>query len=285
MNKAKSPVAALDKFVFIKNGYSFLKHLAPFLVTALLPLIMTLPDENVLLKLVNVIEQPSWVWIPACLLTFVAGAVYVRSVNVQVRRAYLWSDMDLRRTIITSLTYIILCTLIAYGVLQFASSQQTSSGAILACLLLAVFSLAGICRSVPDGWVKSIGIKSPDYTEGRQSAKTLMDIFGNVRKKPYGEKRDIQDFLKAAQNLCSEIEKNLELEPEWAKHELETVKDQIRTLIEQTQKHFLKDNKSAVENFPAACSCEQEPHYPEFVRTIRTLGNYWNKLQCPQRRS
>lgn len=284
MNTTKSPLARLDKFISIKNGYSFWTHLLPFSVAALLLLVMSVPEDNLLLRLVKVLERPSWVWIPTALLTFVASLVYIVSINVQVRRAYLWSDGDLRRTVTTSFTYIILCTLMAYGVLQSTPSQPTSWGVIWACLLLAVLSLTGIGWSGPNSWVESLGIKSPDYTEARLSARRLTDILQRVRDKPCGAKRDIEDFLKAVENLYSDIRKNLELEPEWAKCDLQRVMDEFRTLTEQTKELFPTDNRAAVESFAAACSCLQQFQYAEFIATIKTLSNHWHEWQCPEHR-
>lgn len=277
MSNYKSIIAILDRYVFIKNGYSFCKHLIPFSVAALLFLVMSLPNDDLLLKLVNVLKKPSWIWVPAGLLTMVSFVIYTVSINVQVRQAYLWSDRDLCRTITTSFIFIILCSLMGYGVLRSDSSQTMTWSAVWACILIAVLSLTGIGWSRSDSWVESIGIKSPDYTKGRLSAKKLMDIINSLREKPYGEKRDIEDFLCAAKSLLLEIEENLDFEPEWARSDLKIVRDKIRTLIEETKAKFPTNNKSAVEIFPAVCSYEQESQYPEFVNAIRVLSKYWYK--------
>lgn len=131
----KSPIALLDEFIFIKNGYSFFKHLVPFAISALLLLTLSipsgnLPSDNLLLKLVNLLKVPSWIWLPAALLTTIVAVVYIVSINVQNRQAYLWSDGDIRRTIGTSLSYIILCTLMAFVVLRSVSLCKATSDCV-----------------------------------------------------------------------------------------------------------------------------------------------------------
>lgn len=93
----KSLIAQLDSFVFVKNGYSVWIHLIPFAIAALLVLTLSVPTDNLLMNIVKELQQPSWIWLPAVLLTAVAAAVYIITINVQIRQAYLWSKYNLRR--------------------------------------------------------------------------------------------------------------------------------------------------------------------------------------------
>lgn len=275
-------IARLDGWVFVKNGYSFWTHLIPYAIAALLLVILSIPPDNLLLKLVNLLQQPSWIWLPAGLLTAIATYVYFTAVNVQVRKAYLWPDADVRRTIVTSLAYVVLCTLMAYAVLRSALARQTTLGDIWACFLLAVLSLTGIGWSGPGSWVESIGIKTPDYTGGRLAAKKLTGVLCRVRGAPRGDKEDVEDFLKAAKDLRASVETNLELEPGWARDSLERTNIALRTLVKQVEKQFPTDDESAVADFATACRCQQEFHYREFTSALRTLGKYWGEWQCPK---
>src|SRR4030066_78054 len=58
-------MASFDRFIFLKNGYSFFKHLVPFAISALILLTLSIPADNLLLKLVKLLQKPSWVWLPA----------------------------------------------------------------------------------------------------------------------------------------------------------------------------------------------------------------------------
>jgi hypothetical protein len=275
-------VERMDDWVFIKNGYSFWTHLVPFAIAALLLLVLSVPQDNLLLKLTDLLQQPSWIWLPAGMLTAIATYVYISTVNVQVRKGYLWSGADVRRTIATSLAYIVLCTLMAYAVLRSVLARETTLGDIWACFLLAVLSLTGIGWPGPGSWVESIGVKSPDYTDGRLAAKKLAGVLCRVRGKARGRKEDVEDFLEAAKNLRASIEKNRELEPEWARAELERASTALRTLVGQVKTLFPVDDTLAVENFAAACSCQQESLYKEFTTALRSLGRHWHEWQCPK---
>lgn len=153
---------------YLKKGYSALKHLVPFLIAALLLLTLSVPADNLLLKLANLLQRPSWVWLPAGLLTLVAMVVYGRIIYVQVRQAYLWPDHDRRRTISTSLMYVVLCSLMAFGVLQLVSTktevaQDITLGNVWACFLIAVLSLTGLVGQDPVPG-RSLQVSNPQIT-------------------------------------------------------------------------------------------------------------------------
>jgi hypothetical protein len=278
-------VAGVDGFIFVKNGYSVWTHLVPFAIAALLLVILSLPDlpqDNLLLQLVHRLEKPSWIWVPAAFLTAVAALVYIVTVREQIRKAYLWPTGDHRRIAGTCVSYIILCTVMAYVVLSSVPSYQATVGGIWACLLLALLSLTGLGWSGPGKWVESIGVKSPDYTDGRQAARELTEILQRVRGQPRGTKRDVEDFVEAGKELRSSVETNLESEPEWATEQLDEASSVLRTLIEEVQERFPTGDASAVEDFAPACRCQQEFLYGEFIVALRRLGNYWPEWRCEE---
>jgi hypothetical protein len=273
----KSLIAHLDSFVFVKNGYSVWIHLVPFVIAALLTLTFLVPTDNLLPYLVKVLQQPSRIWLPAGLLTVVAAAIYIFTVNAQIRQAYLWSKHNLRRTIGTSLTYIFLCTLMVYVVLLSVSTyEKTTLGDIWACLLVAVLSLAGIVWSRGGPWVKLISDKSPNYTNSHQSVKKLTEILQRVRTVKYSDKRDVKNFSDEAEKLHINIDLNLKLEPEWAKDDLQEAIDLLNTLHEQVREKL--NNVHAVMNFADACRYKDGKDGC-FVNTLKQLSNYWPEWQ------
>jgi hypothetical protein len=275
--KPKSFVAHIDEFFFLKNGYSVFRHLVPFAISALILLALSVPADNLLLKLVKLLQRLSWIWLPAGLLTLVSAAVYVVMINIQIKKAYLWSDGDLHRTIGTSLIYLILCALMVYAVLSSVSSSQVTGGDIWACFLVATLSLTGIGWKGPD-WVEVIGIRSPNYSEGRIAAEKLEKILRRVRNEAVSNKRDVEDFLEVAEKLRSNIETNLEVEPEWAKDNLQRASDVLRALLEQAKKIFIIGRTSSVEDFAAACRYQKEYKYREFIETLKQISHYWREL-------
>ena len=278
--KMQCVIAYLDYFVFVKSGYSVWAHLIPFAIASLLLLTLSVTKENLLLNLAEVLRQPSWIWLPAALLTAVATVVYIVAVKVQIRQAYLWSDGNRRRTLFTSLVYIILCTLMAYMVLMSVPSYETTLGGIWACLLVAVLSLTGIGWSVPSSWVESISIKIPNYTDSHLSITKLADALDDVRSKSTSDKQDVEDFLEAVENLRSNIEKNLQIEPKWAEDNLQknrSASEKLYNLGEQIRAQFLTNNGSAVMNFAPACRYNAD--YPEFIRNLKALSDYWPEWQ------
>ena len=277
-------IARLDNFVFVKNWYSVCTHLIPFAIASLLLLTLSLPEDNLLLKLVEVLQRPSCTWLPAGLLTAVAAVIYYVAIKVQIRQAYLWSDGDRRRTIFTSLVYVILCTYMVYAVLMSASSYELTLGTILACLLVAVLSLTGIGWERPNSWVKSTDRKSPNYTDGRASAEKLTETLNQLRRKKTADKKDVEDFLGAAKKLRSSIEENLQIEPVWAKHDPQRASELLYTLIELITAHFPTDNESAVKGFTTTCKYQKTYIVTNatFKEIMESLTKYWPEWQKPK---
>jgi hypothetical protein len=279
--KMQCVIAYLDYFVFVKNGYSVWAYLIPFAIVSLLLLTLSATKENLLLNLAEVLWPPSWIWLPAALITAVATVVYIVAVKVQIHQAYLWSDGNRRRTLFTSLVYIILCTLMAYVVLMSVPSYETTLGGIWACLLVAVLSLTGIGWLIPSSWVKLIGVKSPNYTDSHLSITKLADALKDVRSKSTSDKRDVEAFLETVENLRSNINKNLQIEPRWAVDNLQknrSASEKLYNLREQIRAQFLTNNGYYVMDFAPACKYEAK-HYREFIRTLKALSVYWPEWQ------
>ena len=269
----KSLISVFDQFIFLKNGFSFWKHLIPFSIAALLLLLMSLPADNLLLKLVEILENPSWVWASAGLLTVVAFSVYFVSIYIQVRQAYLGIEGILRRSITTTLLYVLLCSTLAFAVLTTSPTKQISWGIIWACFLLSVLSLTGIGWSGPDKWVELLGIVSPDYTQFRYYVRDLEDLIKEICKKEYGFESDVKEFIAIVKKLKDELEKNKNKEPEWARIDIETAIDKIQNLIQQTERYFPINDKVAIEDFVSACNLQMDSLYPGFVEALTTVKN------------
>jgi len=279
-------VATLDRFVFVKNGYSVWKHIVPIAIEALLLLLVSveLPQENLLRQLLKTLERKDGLWVAAAFLTVVAGLVYVATIRVQVKQAYLLSDGDRRRTACTSACYVLVCTLIAYVVLRSVPSVHTSFEVAWACLLLGLLSLTGIGWSGPGSWVESVGVKSPDYTEGRLAAKDIAEMLSTLRSQARGSVGDVQGFAEAVETVRSSIKTNLAHEPVWASGQLEEIHDRLYTLTEQIKKHFPIDDESAVADFPTACRYQGEAQHAAFISALRALVEYWPEWSFDKQR-
>lgn len=272
----------VDWLVFTKRGYSFWKHLVPFMVAALVLIIVSVPNDNLLVKLANRLQQPSWLWLPAGLLTLVATSVYVTSLSIQIRRAYVFKDGRWRRTIVTAAVYVLICTTMAYVVLRSAAPYQKSWGASWACLLLAVLSLTGIGWSGPSSWIESIGLQCPDYTEPQEAAFKVTKLLNLMRGKQIGEQRDVLDFLEGINNLRTGIEKYLRYESDWAERDLSPVLAKLRTLSESVELKFPDSNPNAIRDFAVACRCQKTPQYEEFINALKDVGKHWEVWKCPE---
>jgi hypothetical protein len=274
-------VKFLDKFVFLKKGYSVLAHVLPIGVASLLLLTLSVPKDNLLLKLVQALERPGWVWLPAWLLTIVSAYVYFISIKVQVLRGYLFSSGIMLRSAGTSLFFILLCTLMAIAVLISASPGAITPPGIWACFLLAALSLTGIGWSTPTTWIEALGIKPPDYREAQRLLRQLSATLRSVRAKPRAQRGDITKFLDDARKLFSELEKNLEQEPQWAQPDIRRAKDSVSNLIERVEARFPADNNQAIEDFAPVLNCKKEFQYADVIGALRAVAQHWPEWQCP----
>jgi hypothetical protein len=278
--KEKTFQAKLDTYVYVKNGHSFLVHLVPFSIAALLLLVTSVPSDNMLLKLATKLREPSWTWLPAGILTVVTGLSYITSLYLEIRIRYLRSDHDYRRTCLTAFLYIILCSLMAYSVLPWEATRQREFEALWACALLALLSLNGVGWKGPSAWVKLIDKRAPDYSDGRIYAQRLANVVRSVRDRTSADKKDIDNFRDAAKQLADNIDKNIDFEPAWARANLERVADALRILLEQVDQHFGEPDASARGDFVAACRCQKQSQYGKFVEALKILGGYFPELSC-----
>lgn len=273
----------LNRYIFVKNGYPLLRHVVPIAIAALLLLTLTVPQENLLLKLASELEQFSWTLLPATILIMASAAVYFFTMRTQVRKAHLHSARDTQLTVTTSLVFVGVCWLMAFLVLSSATPnsvmlQNLTLGNFLACLLVAVLSLTGFGWQVPASWVDSVGVRSPDYSEGRLAAERITEILERVRTSRPDE-QDLEDFKTAVEGLRSSIDKNLDAEPEWAKADLNEAKGALRNLIEQTD-GFLGNGQEGVTNFKNACDCNVRGRHEQFINSLEILGRRWEKWKC-----
>jgi len=271
----KSLYEILDNYIFIKNGYSLIAHILPFSVASLLLIILSVPKDNLLLQLAEVLISPSFVWIPAILLTLVALFVYLLSIHEQIRKAYLWNERICLRTIMTSLSFIVLCTSMALSVMFMALDRAINFIDLWACFLISILSLTGIGWQGPSKWVDSIGIKIPDYSTGRSFVNQIADILLHVRKKPGADIQDVDDFLNAFAKLQKNIEENLDFEPDWEEKKLTEVKDTIRSLIRSVKQNFKDADEQTIMAFSAACRGEMSFRYGEITDNLDKLSSFW----------
>jgi len=270
----------IDWLLFTKRGYSLLKHVVPFSIAAVLLVLVSVPNDNLLVQLANRLQQRGWLWVPAGLLTLATIAVYLATVSVQIRRAYLFKDGVWRRTIATSILYILICTLMAYGVLRSTSAANLTVGIIWACLLLALLSLTGIGWSGPSSWVESIGIQCADYTESDEAALRVTRILNRLRRQASSQKHDVDDFLESINNLVTGIEKNIKYEPTWAQAELAPIVDRLKTLKQVVKSSFPEKNLNAIQDFAVACRCQKNSQYSEFITALSETAQNWSAWKC-----
>jgi hypothetical protein len=270
----------IDWLLFTKRGYSLLKHVVPFSIAAVLLVLVSVPKDNLLVQLASRLQQASWLWLPAGLLTLATIAVYLATVSVQIRSAYLFKEGLWRRTIATSILYIVICTSMAYGVLRSTSSASLTAGMIWACLLLALLSLTGIGWSGPSSWVESIGIQCPDYTESDEAALSVTIILNRLRREASSKKSDVDEFLESVNNLRTGIEKNIKYEPTWAQAQIASIVDKLKTLQHVVKSSFPDSNEHAIQDFAVACRCQKSAQYSEFITALTETAQNWTAWKC-----
>lgn len=267
----------LDEFIFIKNNYSILKHLVPFSIAALLLIILSVPDENMMIKFAKLLQHPSFLWVPAIILTLTAIVVYYFAIRTQIQKAYLWDFGIKRRSKLTAAMYIVICSIMAYAVLYLSPPSTNFLGGILASLLIAVLSLTGIGWSTPAMWVELIGVKCPDYTEAQDSANRIKKILIQMRKssEPVTETQ-IDDFIQSAKNLKNSIGINLEFEPKgWlVSKKIDDAMQAIDHLIKSVENGNFKKEP---EEFRVACRYKSITIHSHTIESLQKAEQFWQE--------
>ncbi|MCU1264930.1 MAG: hypothetical protein JWM21_1248 [Acidobacteria bacterium] len=271
----------LDNVIFLKKGYSVLAHLLPFGVASLLLIILSVPQDNLLLKLVLSLERPG-IWLPAALLSTIAASVYTVSVYVQVRKAYLFPCRGKMRVTGTCLFFMLLCTLMAYVVLKSASPKAFTPAGIWACFLVAALSLTGIGWSTPTTWIDALGIKHPDYKEAQRVVRLLTDELKLVRAKPRARKADVTRILDYAETLRTELEKNVDCEPGWAKQRISQARDGLAVFVAEVTARFSNADDQVIEDFAQVMNCRKRSQYGNVVNALTALAGSWPEWRCSQ---
>lgn len=269
----------LDKFFFLKKGYAALKHVLPFGVASLLLLVLSVPQDNLLPKLVQSLKQPG-VWLPAALLSIVSTCVYVISLYVQVRKAYLFKSGNILRTAGTCLLFIFLCASMAYVALRSALPGAFTPAGLWACFLIATLSLTGIGWSTPTTWVDALGVKHPDYEEAQRLVGLFKQELTSVRTRPRGSKSDVTMILSYAGSLRTELEKNVESEPSWARQGILQVRDAVSGFVRAVTATFANADGQIIQDFAQVMNCRKGPQYPDVVNAVNAINGiaeFWHR--------
>jgi DNA-binding XRE family transcriptional regulator len=271
--------AFLDKFVFLKNGYSAIAHLLPFGVAALLLLVLSIPQDNLLLELVRALRRPQ-IWFPAVLLNIIALGIYLISVYVQVRKAYLFPNRNKLRAALTCLWFMVVCTVMASVVLRSASADAFSVAGIWASFLVSSLSLAGIGWSLPTEWIEALGISHPDYTEARRLAGLITETLKSVRNKARASENDVAAVLGNSNKLFEELEKNIDCEPTWAKPDVQVAISALGSFAAEVSAKFSNAHNQTIQDFAQVMNCQKESEYGAVINALKSLGEIWREWKC-----
>lgn len=278
---------AVDRFFFLKKGYAFLSHIVPFGVASLLLLILSLPTDNLLVKLEKLLSAPNSLSIPALLLTAVSLAVYVFSVRTQVRRAYLDAGNQGLRTLITSVVFIVLATLMAWLVLDseapLANDAELDAriGRAWACLLVALLSLTGIGWTTPSSWHERVGVEVPDYRKARGTIAAISTLhLPDIREAEICTTLERDALQKAFEDLGSELRQNRRLEPAWARPSVETTERALAKVASRLKSDF--EPADHVVDLPAAVRGEKADVYPDFHSAFATVQASFPEWKSPE---
>lgn len=262
----------------MKKGYSLLAHLLPFAAAALLLLVLSVPSDNLLLKLVAVLGKPQ-MWFPAILLTTVAVAVYLVSVYVEVDRAYFFQKRNRLRALLTCLLFMCLCTAMTGVVLRSASAKVFTPAGIWACVLVSALSLTGIGWTTPSKWIDALGLKHPDYTEAKRLSGLLTNALKSIRRKTRSDKGDVTTVLNYTGKLLGEIEKNIDCEPKWGKPEMQAAFAALEEFNASVIAEFSDSQPQRAQDFAQVMNCQRDSEY-QTVDKLRKLSTIWRELQC-----
>jgi hypothetical protein len=282
-----------DRFFFLKKGYAFLSHIVPFGVASLLLLTLSLPTDNLLVKLEKHLSARDSLAIPALLLTAVALGVYLFSVRTQVRRAYLDARNQWLRTLITSTVFLALATLMAWLVLDSeaplveGAGWEARIGRAWACVLVALLSLTGIGWTTPATWHERVGVEVPDYRKARGAiAAIATQHLEEIREVEIGTPSQRDALHKAFEDLGSELRQNRRLEPQWAIRRVDAIAGAVAEVASRVKDDFGPDpngSESNVADLPAVLRGEKTDIYQAFHSAFTTVQAFFPEWIPPRK--
>jgi hypothetical protein len=294
-------ISKVDRIVFLKKGYSFFLLLIPFAIISLFYVVLSVQNDNLLIKLLPTLQKQS-TWLPAGFLTIFSITIYILTLKAQIQESYLRAQKLVVQTAVTSALYLIVCSALVYWVLlsqsgdtlhktpQFVELVPVGWGAgdlsspetiptwtkIWACLLVSALSLTGMGWSKPDSWIKYLTDKFPNYLEAHLIAGKVKDMIHYVGSKEMADQHDVTAFSESMINLRQEIEKNLQKEPKWAKEDLHDISNKLRKIHKIINNQFPLDNINQIKTFSGACRLEGRG---EFQGRLRELITFWPEWQ------
>lgn len=262
----------LDNFVFVKRAYSIWLHLIPFSIASLIIVTVSVSPNDILPKLVKELNKGSWTLLPAIVLTVVTAVIYFGQVFGQIKRLYLWPKHHLRRTVVTVIVYVTLCTLMALVVLSSTTDclSNITPGSIWACLLVAFLSLTGIGWKGPTAWARDADLKFPDYGTAHRTVDRISEILSAIRANKYDDRNNKEKLILAVNSLYNEIEQNLRYEAEWEKDRLKKAQNDLNAFAKHLKQDFDK-----VADLSNALRYERLSRFRDFILCLQALVSYW----------
>jgi len=280
----KTWIARLDQWIFVKKCYSLWMHLVPFAVAGLLLVVLSVPAENLLRRLVLVLGNPSWIWLPAALLTIVTTGLYFVSLRTQIKRAYLLPAHLFRRTLLTGTLFLILCIVMAYGVLITTPPPRHIGPDLWACWMVAALSLTGIGWKGPEAWIEAIHLQMPDYDECHTYTTQVTRSLQRLRRPQELNLETFQQFTDQLSSLRKGIESNLPLEPDWQRPDVDSPASVLRRLETQVKEDIgEKPDSTHLQIFADVCRGRRKTEYPNLVETIAATTSYWPDWYASER--
>lgn len=290
----------VDRFVFIKKGYSFFLLLIPFALISLFYIVISVQSGNLLINLLTALQKNT-TWLPAGFLTIFSIIIYVFTLRAQIQESYLRAKKMFVQTAVTSLLYLIVCSVLVYFVLlsqsgdtlprtpQLVELVPVGRGSddlfspetiptwikIWACVLVSALSLTGMGWSKPDSAIKYLTDKFPNYLEAHLVVSKIKDIIHYISSKEMADQQDVMAFSESMINLQKEIEKNLQKEPQWAKKDLRDVSDKLTEILKAVNNQFPLDNINELKAFADACRLKGDDEFQHRLRELNTFFPEW----------
>ena len=259
-----------ETWFHIKKGHAFLFHFLPFCLISLLLFVLSLPRDDLLQRLVTALNRPNAECFSALILTFLLTTIYFAVISSEIRKACFLAEHLFRKTVITSLFYILVCAIIALNVLLAGDWACVSLGQYWASFLLAILSLNGVGWPTSHSWINGIGVAVPNYTDAHWWLSVLLETIKDVAKNERGQLSDVIKVTDTIKKLSDQLESNRSLEPNW---EMDRIKD-IGNSLDCFRGKLLSafGDKTKAEPFASFCQGSAKGDFESIDSSLKELG-------------